>query len=70
MFGSVIYYDKTKVADYTAIITGKAVAEIKSIQKTTNKEAGVDFSLISAGIGGSATYELEAKESILRFHHW
>ena len=65
MFGKVIYYDKAKVEDYTAIITGKAVAEIKSIQKTTNKEAGVDFPLISAGIGGSATYELEAKESIL-----
>jgi len=65
MFGKVIYYDKSKVEDYTAIITGKPVTEVKSAQKSSRKEAGLSFSPLNVGAGGEATYELAHKESAL-----
>ena len=65
MFGKVIYCDKPKIEEYTAIITGELITEIKSIKKSTNKEAVLNLSLLNTGICGTSTYEFATKESIL-----
>ena len=65
MFGKVIYYDRNKVLDYTAIIDGKPQVEVTKTRKSKSKEAGLAISAVSAGAKQEETYEETKIESIL-----
>jgi len=65
MFGKVIYYDRNKVADYTAIIDGKPTVEVGSTHTTKSKEAGISRVPVTLGAKKEEAYEETKIESIL-----
>jgi len=65
MFGKVIFLDTNKLNDYMVSATGKIVTKVNSMQITSDKDIGLDTSIISAGIKGTKTYEASILSSSL-----
>ena len=65
MFGSIIYYDKEKIDEYKAIITGKKGVEVSEYQVTDDKGINVDFKMFGADVKANKSYTAKVKESLL-----
>ena len=65
LFGSLIYYDKNKIDEYKAIITGKRGVEVSEYQVTNDKGISVDFKVLGADAKANKSYTAKVKESLL-----
>ena len=65
MFGKVLYFDRKKINDYTAIITGEKVVKVDKIRISQEKGAGLKIPIVSGDAKASKEYEVTIAESFL-----
>lgn len=65
MFGNVIYYDRKKINEYTALIRGQSNLQIDELEVVNDKGAQFDFKVVGADVNSNKTYKAKVLESLL-----
>lgn len=65
MFGNVIYYDKNKINEYSAVVKGQKNLQIDEYEVTNDKSIQTGFKVIGADAKSNKTYKAKVQESLL-----